>query len=177
MNKELEKIIDEAINGKDVAFVFDFDGVIIEARYNQEDKSYISRFDWFEENFGVDISKARLIEPVYILITKLLKYNIKVFSLSYCHTEEEAGYKKDLMHKVFNGFKAENMIASDSNKGKVQYIESLMKTHELVVFIEDTLDNLIMVERKRYNKELLDNVQCFHISSLMNTISIKDIQN
>lgn len=163
MNKKISNL---AVSKKNVLFLFDFDGTLLEAKYDKDtilgcsnDECDVLKRD-LEKNIYVGVKP---IKKIQILIDLLNQNNKSVKVLSKIHNSMQVLNKIEYLNKEYPSISKNDFIGVVEYEHKTAILEYYSNIYDEVVYIDDHLDTLIQIENNLANK---NNINCFHISSL-----------
>lgn len=163
MNKKISKL---AVSNKNVLFVFDFDGTMLEAKYGKEnilgcdsDDGSVLKRD-LEKNA---YDGVKPLKKVQVLVELLSQNNKTVKVLTKIHNGIEVLNKIDYLNREYPTITKRDFIGVIEYEHKGVVLDYYSNIYDDVVYIDDHLDTLIQIENNFANKK---NIHCFHISSL-----------
>lgn len=140
--------------------IFDFDGVLFEARWYEE------RINMRDETDELLLEAQKRGENLYTVPIPMMQSmvgNLKneIFVLSHIHNEIEYNAKCEQIAKYFPSISKERILWAKSPEDKIRYMEDIKQMYGLFIYIDDTHPALIMFEN-----HFDDSCKFFHVSSL-----------
>lgn len=156
MNKYLQMLLKDT----DMPVVFDYDGVLFEARW------YVKRInmpDETEEKLLEAMSKGDNLytEPIPYMrnFVSFKMHNKRIFVLSHIHNEIEYNFKLDQIHTYYP--KISKVMWATSVDDKINHLQEVYDTFGRFIYIDDNHEALIKMEN-----HFDENCKFFHSSSL-----------
>ena len=156
----MNSYLKEQISNNSTPIVFDYDGVLFEARWYKE---RINMRDETDELLleamkrGENLDTAPM--PFMLEFVKTLKNDLYV--LSSMHNEIEYDYKKKQIGKYYPNIPVANVIMASSIDNKIVHLEKILKEYGSFIYIDDTHAALM-----KYESYFTDECKFFHVSSL-----------
>ncbi|MBO7424108.1 MAG: hypothetical protein J6U23_00375 [Clostridiales bacterium] len=156
MNRYLMK----QIENPDIPIVFDFDGVLFEARW-YEDR--INMRGETPESLLKAMQRGENLrtEPISFMTDFVPTLKNDKFVLSRMHNDIEYSYKKEQISRYYPCIPLENVIMATSIDNKEVYLEQIRQKYGAFIYIDDTHQALM-----KFENDFDDNCKFFHVSSL-----------
>ena len=143
--------------------VFDFDGTLVDFKYDEKHLLPCKDDDineWFENNNFYD--KAKLIKTMSFLIEVLFPIDASEAYILTVSQPNVVAPKSARIKEILPSIYQENVFHVLSTTDKMRVLEEIYQKHgKQIVFIEDTAKTLLIAE------ETFDFVTGYHISSLL----------
>ena len=159
----MNKYLKELVKDPNIPVVLDYDGTLFEARWFVR---HISIFD----NSPEALKKAQeeddclYTEPIPYMrnfVSKIIRTK-NVFCCSRIHTDIEFEYKTNAIHQYYP--KISKLYWAKSLEDKIKQLQSILDTYGVFIYIDDNLEDLLVMERHFKHPE---KCHFFHMSSIM----------
>ncbi len=157
MNKYLEKLAKNTKN----PIVFDYDGVLFEARWYKERINMPGETD---ELLLAAMERGENLEtkPMPFMVEWVKTLENPLFVLSHMHNDLEYNFKKSQIQKYYPSIPLDRVLMAKSPEDKIRYLEKIGKDiGGNVIYIDDTHPALI-----KFENYFDDTYKFFHVSSL-----------
>lgn len=156
MNSYLKKTIEDT----SIPIVFDYDGVLFEARW------YVERINMRDETEELLLRAMQNGEnlktnPIGFMTEWVKTLKNDLYVLSYMHNEIEYAFKKEQIQKFYPTIHTENVIMAYSPENKIIHLEKIYTQYGAFIYIDDNHPALI-----NYENYFDDKCKFFHVSSL-----------
>ncbi|MBE6138810.1 MAG: hypothetical protein E7173_03610 [Firmicutes bacterium] len=159
--------IDELIHSKEnVLFIFDFDGTMIEAKYDENTVLGCKNqaCDALRRNLQVDVyEKTKPLKRTQDMVRTIYLNNKKAKVLSKVSDSIEVLNKMKHLHNNYPQIRIDDFIGVTEYEQKAVVLEYYSQIYDKVVYIDDYLDFLLKLEDTLTD---INNIKYFHISSL-----------
>lgn len=159
----MNKYLQELMKDPNTPIVFDYDGTLFEARWFVKQ---ISIMDGSDEALLEAMKEEECLysEPIpYMRNFVSHKTNTKnLFVMSKIHNDIEFENKTDEIHQYYP--KISKLYWAKSLEDKIRQLESILDTYGEFIYIDDNLEDLLVMERHFKNPE---KCHFFHMSSIM----------
>ena len=156
MNSYLKRLIED----KDIPVVFDYDGVLFEARWYEE---RINMRDETEELLLAAMERGENLRtaPIGFMVDWVRTLGNDLYVLSYMHNKIEYENKKKQVAEFYPEIPTEHVIMATSPEDKTVHLEKIRSKYGSFIYIDDTHPALM-----KYENHFGDECKFFHVSSL-----------
>ena len=156
MNNYLNKLIED--NSRPV--VFDYDGVLFEARWYEE---RINMRDETEELLLEAMKRGENLRtaPIGFMVDWVKTLKNDLYVLSYMHNEIEYSNKKKEISEFYPIIPEEHVLMATSPENKIVHLEDIREKYGSFIYIDDNHPALM-----KYENHFGDECKFFHVSSL-----------
>lgn len=157
MNKYLEKLLIK----NELPVVFDYDGVLFEARWYKE--TINMRDETFESLLMANMVGENLDTKPISFMKKLVKEHKgnTYYVLSHMHNYIEYDFKRNQIGKYYPNIPVSHVLMATSVDNKTEHLEIIKKMYGGFIYIDDNHPNLM-----RFEDHFDDSCKFFHVSSL-----------
>ena len=156
----MNKYLIEQINKPNMPIVFDYDGVLFEARW-YEDR--INMRGETPESLLAAMKRGENLktDPIGFMTEWVPGLRNDIYILSRMHNNIELNYKKQQLAKFYPSIPQENIIMAISIEDKIIHLEKIREKYGAFIYIDDDHRALM-----NYENHFDDDCKFFHVSSL-----------
>ena len=163
MNPKIQELI---ASEEKILFIFDFDGTMLEAQYGEN--TILGCKDDDSETLKRDLEgsaydNVKPLKRVQKMVRDIYGNNKSVKVLTKIHNSIEVLHKMKYLHHNYPQIKIDDFIGVTQYEQKATVLEYYSKKYDRVVYIDDYLEFILTLEDMF---EDIDNIKCFHVSSL-----------
>lgn len=156
MNKYLKNLLEDV----NIPVVFDYDGVLFEARWYEERINMRNETDELlleAMKRGENLKTA----PIGFMLDWVKTLKNDLFVLSFMHNDIEYSNKKRQVAEFYPSIPEGNVIMATSPENKIIHLEKIREQYGSFIYIDDNHPALM-----RYENHFGDECKFFHVSSL-----------
>ena len=156
MNAYLKKLLEN----KDIPVVFDYDGVLFEARWYEE---RINMRDETDELLLEAMKRGENLRtaPIGFMLGWVPELKNDLYVLSFMHNDIEYANKKRQIEEFYPSIPVRNVIMATSPENKIAHLEQIRDRYGSFIYIDDNHPALMI-----YENHFRDECKFFHVSSL-----------
>jgi len=156
MNKYLKNLLEDG----NIPVVFDYDGVLFEARWYEE---RINMRDETDELLLEAMKRGENLRtaPIGFMLDWVKTLKNDLFVLSFMHNDIEYSNKKRQVAEFYPSIPEGNVIMATSPENKIIHLEKIREQYGSFIYIDDNHPALM-----RYENHFGDECKFFHVSSL-----------
>ena len=156
MNKYLKNLLEDG----NIPVVFDYDGVLFEARWYEE---RINMRDETDELLLEAMKRGENLKtaPIGFMLDWVKNLKNDLFVLSFMHNDIEYSNKKRQVAEFYPSIPESNVIMATSPENKIIHLEKIREQYGSFIYIDDNHPALM-----RYENHFGDECKFFHVSSL-----------
>lgn len=156
----MNQYLQELLNSGSLPVVFDYDGVLFEARWY---RTRINMPKETEEKLFAAMQRGENLytSPIPFLMELVPAIRSDIFILSHIHNRIEYEYKCGQIARYYPVIPRENILWAHSPESKTEYMQKIRGTYGGFIYIDDTHPNLV-----RFENAFDDRCKFFHVSSL-----------
>lgn len=150
----------ELISDTKTPVVFDYDGVLFEARWYKE---RINMRGETPESLLAAMQRGENLrtDPIGFMTDWVASLRNDLYILSYMHNDIEYTFKKQQVAKFYPCIPVEHVLMATSIDNKIVHLEKIREKYGRFIYIDDTHKALMM-----YENHFGDECKFFHVSSL-----------